>query len=190
MKSTRSLAPLALALTVAALPIRAAHADDAGLYHARAGLMLESADQAVRLFFTALSAKDLDLELSKTALADAKRALAEAKSSLFRASQLVEAKGAEGDFKKAEEQLSRALESLSKLEGDFKDETANMKLDDENGESTKDDEEGGKQPDWDLLRGDTSQLHADVAQARGLHGKLSKAAKASPLKAPPPPKKK
>jgi hypothetical protein len=181
-------------LLLLALAPGVAVAQDAGLYHARTGALLATADENTKLLYAVATAKVFDVELSKTLLTDLKRNVGDAKSSAFRASQLLEDAPAAADVAKLDEAL-RALEaSFQKADADVKNETKGMKIDEDNPDiapaaGAKPDEEA-KQPDWELLKDSIGAVYRDVSAARAAHGKLVKAMKAPPLKAPPAPKKK
>ncbi len=185
------------ALLLLALPLvpTAALAQDAALHHARAGAMLAAADEDTKILYAVLNAKVFDVELSKTLLSDLKRAVGEAKSSAFRASQLTEDEKVGAELAKLDESIRAVEASHQKLDADLKSETKDMKIDEDNPDiapaaGSKPAEEGGKQPNWELLKDGVGALYADIGAAKALHVKLGKLVKATALKAPPAPKKK
>jgi hypothetical protein len=173
-------------LLLVALPA-VAFAEDAGPHHVRAGIQLGAADEQLKLLYAVITAKEFDVELSKTLSADIKRAVGDAKSSAFRASALLgdAEKKAEPDFKKLQDGMKRVEDATAKLDEDLKEETAGLKPDEDAEES-----EEAKMPSWELLKDDAGALAKEISDARALHSKLAKMIKLPQLKAPPPPKKK
>ena len=172
---------------------RVAFAQDAGPHHAHAGALLALADEETKIVFAVITAKVFDVELAKTLVGELKEVIGNAKSSAFRAGQLVEDQKGASDLAKFDEVMRSVETSLQKLDADLASETKGIKVDDEGADiapaAGAGKEEAGPQPNWELLKDDVGGLYRDIGSARAQHGKLAKIVKASPLKAPPLPKK-
>ena len=172
-----------------------ARADNAELQHAQTGALLGYADFEARFMFTVLTSRELDPAAIKAANGEMKRTIEDAKKSVDRTVALLSEAQAkiEPDLKKLRDDLKKAGDQLERFNKDFGEQSKLMKVEEEPsdeiaapaGSAPK--EEGGAQPNWELLKSGAGWLYDDLSVAQADAKKL--AAKLAPkLKAPPKPK--
>lgn len=176
---------------------RPALADDATLYAAHAGALLQYADAEVQVLFGGFLAKEFDPELVKSTLTELERSITGAKRSIERSRIIADDQKLEGEYTKLLDVVKRAEKQLTKLSSDVEAQTGKGGGDGEEPAAPQEESksEGGEaaegepeaKRDWNLLKNGAGWLYLDLKDARTAHAAVSKKLKGTAVKAPPKP---